>query len=68
MDTGKLVSMASRLVWGVLRGRFSYASLQRLLNVSSTADEIKALYQQFPEDPAGFEGWVAAVKPLWGEQ
>ncbi len=68
MDTGKLVSMASRLVWGVLRGRFSYASLQRLLNVSSTADKIKALYQQFPEDPAGFEGWVAAVKPLWGEQ
>jgi digeranylgeranylglycerophospholipid reductase len=68
MDTGKLVSMASRLVWGVLRGRFSYASLQRLLNVSSTADEIKGLYQQFPEDPAGFEGWVAAVKPLWGEQ
>jgi flavin-dependent dehydrogenase len=67
MDTGKLVSMASRLVWGVLRGRFSYASLQRLLNVSSTADKIKALYQQFPEDPAGFEGWVAAVKPLWGE-
>ncbi|MEJ2734427.1 MAG: NAD(P)/FAD-dependent oxidoreductase [Anaerolineae bacterium] len=68
MDTGKLVSMASRLVWGVLRGRFSYASLQRLLNVSSAADKIKALYQEFPEDPAGFEGWVAAVKPLWGEQ
>jgi digeranylgeranylglycerophospholipid reductase len=67
MDAGKLVSMASRLVWGVLRGRFSYASLQRLLNVSSTAEKIKALYQQFPEDPAEFEGWVAAVKPLWGE-
>ncbi len=68
MDAGKLVSMATRLVWGVLRGRFSYASLQRLLNVSSTADKIKALYQQFPESPAGFEEWVTAVKPLWGEQ
>ena len=68
MDTGQLVSMASRLLWGVVRGRFSSASLKKLLAVSSTADKIKKHYQQFPEDPAGFEAWLAQVKPLWGEE
>lgn len=67
MDARKLVSMASRLVWGVLGGRFSLASLQRLLNVSSVAEKIKKLYQQFPTEPAGFESWVGTAKPLWDE-
>jgi flavin-dependent dehydrogenase len=67
MSLGKTLSMGSKLLWGVLSGRFSYDSLKRLLAVSSTAGKIKALYQEFPESPDQFEPWLAQVKPLWGE-
>ena len=67
MGLGQTISMALKLVGGVLSGRFSFASLKRLLGVSSTATKIKALYQRFPDDPTLFQAWVAEVKPLWGE-
>lgn len=67
MDLGTTVSMGSKLLWGVLSRRFLYASLKRLLAVSSTADKTKSLYRQFPESPYEFEPWLAQVRPLWGE-
>lgn len=67
MTTADTVAMAAKLLWGVARGRFSMASLQRLLKVSSTAAKIKALYQRYPEDPARFDAWVVEAQPLWGE-
>jgi flavin-dependent dehydrogenase len=44
-----------------------FVQLRRLLAVSATAGRIKEHYRQFPDDPAEFEAWVAAVRPLWGE-
>jgi flavin-dependent dehydrogenase len=67
MHLGGLISMGVKLLWGVASGRFSWASFRRLLEVSGTAGKIRALYERFPEDPAGFESWVAEAKPLWGE-
>ncbi len=67
MSLGKTLSMGSKLLWGVLTGRFSSASFKRLLAVSSTADKIKSLYREYPESPDQFEPWLAQVKPLWGE-
>jgi hypothetical protein len=67
MTLGKTVSLAGRLVWGVATGRFSAASLGRLLKVSTTAGQIRKHYEQFPGDPAGFDAWLAGAKPLWGE-
>ncbi|MDY6877517.1 MAG: NAD(P)/FAD-dependent oxidoreductase [Chloroflexota bacterium] len=67
MGLGQTISMALKLVWGVLSGQFSFASLKRLLSVSSTAAKIKALYQRFPDTPAQFQAWVAEAKVLWGE-
>jgi hypothetical protein len=67
MGLGKTVSMALKLVGGVLGGQFSFASLRRLLGVSSTAAKIKALYQRFPKDPAEFQVWVAEAASLWGK-
>ena len=51
----------------VLRSLFSWDSLKRLLDVSGRATKIRALYEGFPEDPAGFEAWVAEAKVLWRE-
>lgn len=68
MGLGQTVSMALKLVGGVVGGRFSFASLKRLLGVSATAAKIKALYQRFPDDSAQFQTWVAEAKPLWGER
>ena len=67
MGLGRTVSMGAKLLLGVAGGRFSWESFRRLLDVSSTADKIRALYERFPEDPTGFESWVAEAKPLWGE-
>ncbi|HSR33328.1 MAG TPA: NAD(P)/FAD-dependent oxidoreductase [Anaerolineae bacterium] len=67
MDMGKTASMVAKLLWGVARGRFSMDSFRRLLDVSSTAGKIKALYQQFPESPSEFEAWLAKARTLWGE-
>jgi flavin-dependent dehydrogenase len=66
MDLGSTIAMASKLLWGVASGGFSLASLRRLLAVSSAAAKIKEIYRQFPESPAGFDAWLARVKPLWG--
>ncbi len=67
MDPSQTLVMGTKLLWGVISGRFSLASLRRLLHVSSTAAKIRALYEHFPEDPAKFEAWVAEARPLWGE-
>jgi digeranylgeranylglycerophospholipid reductase len=67
MGLGKTVAMGAKLLLGVARGRFSWASFQRLLEVSSTAAKIRALYERFPEEPTGYRSWMAQVKPLWGE-
>ncbi len=66
MGLGETVAMALKLVGGVLSGQFSFASLKRLLGVSSTAAKIKALYQRFPDTPNEFPAWVAEAKVLWG--
>ena len=67
MGLGKTASMALKLVGGVLAGQFSFASLKRLLSVSSTAAKIKALYQRFPKDPLQFPAWMSEAKLLWQE-
>jgi hypothetical protein len=60
--------MGLNLLGGVLTRGFSYASLKRLLAVSSLAAKIKAHYGGFPEDSAGLEAWVAQAQTLWGER
>ena len=68
MDLPKTLSLAAKLLWGVLGGRFSMGSVRRLLDVSSRADKIRQHYEQFPDQPAAFEGWLDGVRPLWGER
>jgi hypothetical protein len=67
MSLGKMLSMGAKLLGGVVSGNFSWDSLRRLLEVSGRAAKIRALYERFPEDPAGFDAWVSEARPLWGE-
>jgi digeranylgeranylglycerophospholipid reductase len=67
MSLGKTLAMGAKLLGGVLTGRFSWGSLQRLLDVSGRATKIRALYERYPEDPGAFEPWVSEAKSLWGE-
>ena len=68
MDLPKTLSLAAKLLWGVLGGRFSMGSVRRLLDVSSRADKIRQHYEQFPDQPAAFEAWLDGVRLLWGER
>jgi digeranylgeranylglycerophospholipid reductase len=67
LSLGKTLSMGVKLLGGVLGSSFSWDSFKRLLDVSGTATKIRALYERFPEDPAGFEAWVAEAEVLWGK-
>lgn len=67
MDTRKLLRMGGILGWGTLTGRFSAASLGRLLDASSRAGRMKAHYLKFPATPADFDAWVKRARQLWGE-
>ena len=67
MSLGKTLSMGAKLLGGVIAGRFSWNSLQRLLDVSGRATKIRALYERFPEDPGEFDHWVAEAKLLWAD-
>jgi digeranylgeranylglycerophospholipid reductase len=68
MSARHTVAMAATLAWGMASGRFTAASFKRLLAVSSTAAKVKALYQRYPEDPAGFDPWVQEARRLWQEE
>jgi flavin-dependent dehydrogenase len=67
MSLGKTLSMGAKLLGGVIARRFSWNSLQRLLDVSGRATKIRALYERFPEDLGEFDHWVAEAKLLWGD-
>ena len=67
MSLGEMVSMGAKLLGGVIAGRFSWGSLQRLLDVSGRAAKIRALYERFPEEPDEFDPWVEEASKLWGE-
>lgn len=67
MSPGKMLSMGAKLLGGVLGGRFSWASVKRLLEVSGRAAKMRALYERFPEEPAGFDAWAAEARLLWEE-
>lgn len=64
-STSEVLSLAAKLVWGVISGQFSAASLKALLGAMSVSGKLGAAYERYPETPAGFETWVAEVRPLW---
>lgn len=66
-NTHKLIKIALTLVWGVLTGQFSAASLQTFMKASSQAGKIKKHYINFPTDPAKFDSWAQDAKQLWRE-
>ncbi len=67
MSLGQTLSMATKLARGIVRRRFSWSSFQRLLEVSGRAGKIRSHYERFPQQPRGFEEWVAEARTLWGE-
>ena len=67
ISTPKLISIAATLIWGVITGQFSFASLQTFIKKSSQAGQIKKHYSNFPEDPENFNSWAKEAKQLWNE-
>jgi len=64
-STSEVLSLAVKLFWGVVSGQFSAASLKALLGAMSVSGKLGAAYERYPKTPAGFEAWVAEVRPLW---
>ena len=64
-SSGEVFSLATKLVWGMISGQFSAASLKALLRAMSISSKLRTAYERYPETPAGFEAWGAEVRPLW---
>jgi electron-transferring-flavoprotein dehydrogenase len=67
MGFRKLARTAWVLVWGVLSGRFSRSSLNRLLQANSQAGKLKNHYCNYPDHPDGYPAWKKKALELWGE-
>jgi len=61
----KLAKISLTLIWGVVTGQFSGASLVTFLQASSLAGKIKKHYQKFPANPAHFKYWAETAQKLW---
>jgi electron-transferring-flavoprotein dehydrogenase len=56
-----------KLLGGLVSGGLSPAALGNLLGAASTGGKIRRHYLAFPEDPAGFDGWVRQADRLWAK-
>lgn len=54
-----------KLLGALVSGGLSPAALGKLLGAASIGGKIYKHYLSFPEDPAGFEGWVRQADRLW---
>jgi hypothetical protein len=50
-----------------ITGGISLGSLGKLLGAASLGAKIKAHYEAFPQDPAGFTSWVDKAQSLWSK-
>lgn len=66
--TGKLLKVGLVLIWGVITGQFSSASLKKFLGASGQAGKIKAHYLKYPVNMDKFEPWRAEAARLWNER
>jgi len=66
-STGKLLKIGLILIWGVISGQFTAASLKKFLGASGQAGKIKAHYLKFPDNPEEFDAWRAEAARLWNE-
>ena len=63
--TGEIISMAAKMVGGVLSGRLRISTIRSLLSAMSNSGKVSKLYSEYPESIEGFETWKARADALW---
>ncbi|MPN05554.1 hypothetical protein SDC9_152805 [bioreactor metagenome] len=61
----ELLTMARRMLGGVLAGKLSIATIRTLLKGMKNGSRAEALYAEYPADEAGYDAWVSRVQAFW---
>lgn len=64
-STRELLTMARRMLGGVLAGKLSIATIRTLLKGMKNGSRAEALYADYPADEAGYDAWVARAEAFW---
>ncbi|MDR2742697.1 MAG: hypothetical protein LBB98_11180 [Treponema sp.] len=65
-DRGK-GNLVVKLLKGLISGGLSLKALGSLMGAAGIGGRIFGHYRSFPENPAGFGGWVQKAEELWGK-
>jgi flavin-dependent dehydrogenase len=65
MSIGELLKFLGKLIWGILKGKFTIRHVSRLISVNGLAGKVKNQYKNFPENPEDFNEWVEKSEALW---
>ncbi|NHJ19445.1 MAG: NAD(P)/FAD-dependent oxidoreductase [Candidatus Lokiarchaeota archaeon] len=65
MSIGELLKFMGKLIWGILKRKFTIGHVSRLISVNGLAGKIKKHYENFPENPEDFDEWVKKTEALW---
>jgi flavin-dependent dehydrogenase len=65
MSIGALIKFLGKLIWGILKKKFTIGHMSRLISVNGLAGKIKKHYENFPENPKDFDEWVKKSEELW---
>lgn len=60
-------NLAVKLLIGLFSGGLSMKALGNLMRAAGIGGKIFNHYRSFPENPAGFDGWVRKAEELWGK-
>ncbi|HRY77761.1 MAG TPA: hypothetical protein P5154_03265 [Candidatus Izemoplasmatales bacterium] len=63
----ELLSMALKLLWGVVTFRVRIRTIGSLLSAMKNGDVINALYAKYPDTAEGYDAWVAEAEATWGK-
>ena len=58
-------SVAGNLIKGVLKRKFSYSALSKLLKASNTGTKLTKHYKRYPLTPEGYFKWKKKALSLW---
>ncbi len=64
-STGEMLSMAFKMLGGVLTGQLKTATIRALLKGMKNGGRAEALYAEYPESEADFDAWVRRADEFW---
>jgi hypothetical protein len=67
ITAGDVANILKNLTWGVATGKLRGAYIKDIIKSLTQFLKVAALYDKYPETPAGFDEWKKKADALWDE-